>query len=100
MTYATGSILWEKRNGWKLFCERIGVPPYLLWEGLPGYDRLMQTLELSETMAFSRNDLLSWLNRTTPPGEGEPEKDVITGRDLADSCESMYREQVKWWGGE
>jgi hypothetical protein len=34
---AAGYMLRTKANGWKLFCERLNVPPFLLWEVLPGF---------------------------------------------------------------
>ena len=34
---AAGYMLRTKANGWKLFCERLNVPPFLLWEIHPGF---------------------------------------------------------------
>jgi hypothetical protein len=31
---AAGFVLRAKADGWKLFCERLTVPPFALWEGL------------------------------------------------------------------
>lgn len=98
MTLAAGCILREKAKGWVLFCERIGVPPYLLWNGLPGYDRLKRDIEIAETFAFSREALLRWCNRKGEPGEKKI-KQVISAETCADEAEVMYREQVEWWGG-
>lgn len=98
MTLAAGYILREKARGWVLFCERIGVPPFLLWEGLPGYDRLKRDIEIAETFAFSREALLKWCNRKGEPGE-EKIKQVLSAEKCADEAEMMYREQVEWWGG-
>ena len=33
-----------KSEGWELFCGRLGVPPYLVCEGLPGFERFQRTL--------------------------------------------------------
>ena len=82
-----------------LFCERIGVPPFLLWDGLPGYDRLTRDLKLAETMAFSREALLRWCNHKRKPGDREI-KQVLSAEKCADESEWMYREQVGWWGGK
>jgi hypothetical protein len=98
MTLAAGCILREKANGWVLFCERIGVPLYHLWEVLPGFERLKRDLKLAETLSFSRDGLLHWCNQKRKPGEREI-KQVISAETCANESEGMYREQVEWWGG-
>ncbi len=39
----TGFVLRTKADGWRLFCKRLSVPPFLLWEGFPGLDRLQRS---------------------------------------------------------
>ncbi|HMF17492.1 MAG TPA: hypothetical protein VKE98_09815, partial [Gemmataceae bacterium] len=39
LALGAGYVLRAKADGWKLFCERLNVPPFLLWEDLPGFDR-------------------------------------------------------------
>jgi hypothetical protein len=98
MTLAAGCILREKARGWVLFCERIGVPPFLLWDDLPGYDRLKRDMDIAETFAFSREALLRWCNRKEEPGE-QKIKEVISAEQCAVEAELLYRKQVEWWGG-
>jgi hypothetical protein len=62
--YAIGYVLRTKADGWKLFCERLNVPPYLLWEGLPGFERLQRALKLAELSAFDGAGMVRWLNLT------------------------------------
>ncbi len=58
IAYAQGYVLRSKVEGWKLFCERLNVPPFYLWEGLPGFDRLQRTLSVVEEAAFTSEDFL------------------------------------------
>jgi len=52
LTLAAGFVLKVKADGWKLFCERLSVPPFAAWKGLPGFDRLERALALAEQAAF------------------------------------------------
>jgi len=36
MALSTGTIIRGKVGGWKLFCEKLSVPPFSLWEHNPG----------------------------------------------------------------
>jgi hypothetical protein len=87
----------EKVRGWELFCERLSVPPFSLWAGLPEFDRFEKLLRMSESMTFMRKGLLRWLNRVKKPGE--PESKRVSAERLASQAEEMYRARVRWWGG-
>jgi hypothetical protein len=52
LAYAAGFMLRTKEDGWKLFCRRLSVPPFVLWEGLPGCDRLRRAQALTEESAI------------------------------------------------
>jgi hypothetical protein len=52
LALAAGFVLKTKANGWKLFCERLSIPPFAAWVGLPGFDRLQRALALTEKVAF------------------------------------------------
>jgi hypothetical protein len=54
--------------GWKLFCERLSVPPFVAWKGLPGFDRLERALALAEQAAFLPAGMVRWLNDVGPGG--------------------------------
>jgi hypothetical protein len=53
MAFVAGYMLKTKTTGWKLFCDRLCVPPFLLWETLPGYDRLERAWKTAEHVAFA-----------------------------------------------
>jgi hypothetical protein len=62
LALAAGFMVRAKTDGWKLFCERMNVPPFLFWERLPGFDRLQLALALAEEAAFFPEGMLRWLN--------------------------------------
>jgi hypothetical protein len=99
MALAAGFVLRTKAEGWKLFCERMTVPPFVFWEGLPGFDRLQRALSLTEKAAFVREGFLRWLNGIRPAGEPEVANVPLTAERLAAATEAAFRERVQWWGG-
>jgi hypothetical protein len=102
LAYAIGYMLQTKANGWKLFCERWNIPPFLLWKELPGFDRLQRALDFAEKAAFRSDGFLSWLNRIRAKKE-EPELTKVppnaTAEGMADAAEEMFQLRVKWWRG-
>jgi hypothetical protein len=96
---AAGYMLRTKANGWKLFCERLNVPPFLHWEIHPGFDRLQGVLALTEKAAFVPEGFLRWLNRVRPKGEPELTAVPLTVEGVADEIEKAFRWCVHWWGG-
>ena len=99
LVLACGCVFREKVRGWELFCELLKVPPFTLWRGLPGFERFQRYLGLSETLAFTRKGLLRWLNRTRDK-DHEKAKTCISGKRIAKATEEMFRDRVKWWGGD
>jgi hypothetical protein len=95
-------MLRTKADGWKLFCERLNVPPFLVWEcgALPGYDRLRRALTLAEKAAFTADGFLRWLNRTRPAGRPEQAGVPLTVEGVADATERLFREHAAWWNGD
>jgi hypothetical protein len=89
---ASGYVLRTRAYGWKLFCERLNVPPFLLWEVLPGFDRLQRALALAEKAAFVPEGFLRWLNRGRPEGEPELTAVPITVEGVADTIAEAYRQ--------
>lgn len=92
-----------KIDSWKLFCERLGVPPFATWRRLPGFGRLERALKLAEAAAFRPEGMLRHLNDLRP--EGEPELPKLTtlpftAEATAAGLERFFRKQVAWWGGE
>jgi hypothetical protein len=99
LAFATGYVLRTKAAGWDLFCARLTVPSRLLWEGLPGLDRLERALALAEKAAFAPEGWLGWLNRMRPQGEQPLTKVPLTAEQVADATEQAFRHRVAWWGG-
>lgn len=71
MVQAAAFVLWVKAEGWRLFCERMEVPPFLIWEQFPGYDRLKKSLALAERDAFDPEGYRRWLNEIRSKGGSE-----------------------------
>jgi hypothetical protein len=100
MALAAGFVLRAKADGWKLFCERLTVPPFALWEGLSGLDRLQRALALAEGhddlpgAAFTAEGMLRWLNGIRPPGAPALTEVKLTAEAIADETEELFRAGV------
>jgi hypothetical protein len=99
MALAAGFVLRTKTEGWKLFCERMTVPPFAVWESLPGFDRLRRALKLAERAAFAPEGFLRWLNDIRPAGEAKRTEVPLTVEGLATATEKLFQKRVEWWGG-
>jgi hypothetical protein len=99
LALASGYVLKAKAEGWKLFCERWNIPPFLLWEKLPGFDRLQRALELAEKAAFVHKGFLRWLNRIQSAGEPEVTEIFMTAEGEAEAHEKAFQQLVQWWSG-
>jgi hypothetical protein len=102
---AYGFLLRTKADGWKLFCERLNVPAFLLWRELPGFNWLQFTLALTEGSgsrpgpAFVAEGFLRWLNDNRPAGTPELTEVPLSVEGIASETEALFRERVKWQGG-
>jgi hypothetical protein len=101
---AVGFLFKVKVQGWTLFCARLNVPPFALWEqmDLPGLDRLKRALALAHGGAAfpSAAEMTLWMNEVRPGGDPErTEADIITAKGFADGLDAAFRERVEWWGG-
>lgn len=99
LALAAGYVLRTKAEGWKLFCERMGVPPFHGLEDFQGMDRLQRAWKLAEKAAFEPEGFLRWLNRIRPKDEPEATEVPLTVEGVARSSEEMFRSRVEWWGG-
>jgi hypothetical protein len=105
LALAYGFILRTKVDGWKLFCERLNVPPLLLWQVLPSFDWLRDSLTLREGSdsvpfaAFADEGFLRWLNANRPSGHPELTEVPLTVERVASANRDMFEQRVKWWGG-
>jgi len=99
LTLAAGFVLKVKAGGWKLFCERLSVPPFAAWKGLPGFDRLERALALAEHTAFEPAGMVRWLNDVRPAGTPALSAVPLTVEGIADATAKMFQDRVAWWGG-
>jgi hypothetical protein len=99
LALAAGYALGTKTDGWKLFCERLTVPPFLLVEGFPGFDRLQRALAQAEQAAFTPKGFLRWLNARRSAGEPLMTDSPLTVEGVAAANEDVFRKRVDWWGG-
>jgi hypothetical protein len=100
LALAAGFMLRTKADAWKLFCERMSVPPFVGWEGLPGFDRLQRALKVAEKAAFVPEGMVRWLNAIRPQGApGATPEGLISAQESADGLEKLFRESVASWGG-
>jgi hypothetical protein len=103
LALALGFILKVKCDGWKLFCERLNVPPFVMWTFLPGYDRLERALKLAGEAAFVPEGMLRFLNSRRSKRKPElPQLTTvpITADAIAAGHDRLFRERARWWGGE
>ncbi|GEM_PF-3077072 len=99
LALAVGFVLRTKAEGWMLFCERLNVPPLLLWEEFPGFDRFQRALALTEKAAFAPEGMLGWLNRIRPTGKPEWTEVPLTVAGVADATAEAFRRRAQWWRG-
>jgi hypothetical protein len=99
LALAAGYTLRTKADGWQRFCARLHVPAFLLWQDLPGFDRLQRSLALAEKAAFATEGRRRWLNAIRPAGAPELTEVPLTIEDVADATEEAFRQRVHWWGG-
>lgn len=105
LTLAYGYVLRTKLAGWKLFCERLNIPPLLVWQALPGFDWLLDTMALTEGTeslpgaAFVAEGFLRWLNAHRPAEHPEMTQVPLTAEGIASANQAILNERVKWWGG-
>jgi hypothetical protein len=104
--YAQGFMLKTKIAGWKLFCERLTLPPFELWKLLPGFDRLQRAIDLLDNRqhgpppAFEPEGMVNWLCQMRPDGQPEPTLDrLVSPERFADDLEKALRQCVKMYGG-
>ena len=99
LALAAGYVLRTHVEGWKLFCARLNVPPFLVVEGFTGFDRLERALGLAEKAAFGHEGMLRWLNAIRPAADPPVTKIALTAAAVAASTEEELRHRVGWWRG-
>ena len=99
LALAEGFMHRLKVEGWRLFCERLGVAPFATWEELPGFDSIQDALRTAEVAAFAPEGMLCFLNRLRPEGADALTEVPFTPEGMADELEKAFRERVARWGG-
>ncbi len=102
--FAAGFMLKTKAAGWTAFCNRLNVPPLLLWSVLPGYERLQRALALADHAAFDADEFQLWWEgvcRRVDPGGSKPAmlRRHYTAEAEANATEAAFRERAAWWSG-
>lgn len=100
LALAVGFELRTRAEGWRLFCARLSVPPFLLWQDLPGFERVQRALRLTERAAFDPAGMLSWLNDIRSTETSRLTELSLTAAMLAQATEKAFRQRVQWWAGE
>lgn len=103
---AQGFILKTKVDGWKMFCERLSLPPFGVWQLLPGFQRFRLAVQRLEdqggryALVFRAEGMLRWLRKIRPKGAPVPSaENLISANRIADELDQEFRERVAWWGG-
>jgi hypothetical protein len=100
LALASGYVLRTKAEGWKQFCARWDLLPFLLWQDLPGFDQLQVALGLTDQVAFTEEGFRRWLNRRRRAGDPELTQVPVTVARAADEVEKTFRCRIDWWGGK
>jgi hypothetical protein len=105
LAMADGFLVKTKVAGWRLWCDRRHLPPFAMWEILPGWRRLKRAIEHAEGTptlpgcAFVADGMLRWLNSILPKG-AEPIAELrCTPEGIASELERWYRDRLYWHGG-
>lgn len=95
---ALGYRLHAQARGWELFCRRRAIPPFTLWETMPGYSRLQLGLKLAENVAFKESGYRRWLNEKRPAGAPKLKVAPLTAKRVAREIQTLYQRFLEWWG--
>jgi hypothetical protein len=98
---AFGYQLRTKADGWRLFCQRLTIAPFVLLDMLPGFDRLQIALDLAENAAFVPEGMACWMNRHRPAGAPELTAEMMMAPEkIAAELEEAFRKLVAHRSGE
>ena len=90
---AAGYTLRTRVAGWKLFCEDLNIPPWLILDDLPGFKRLQCALDMTERFAFTAEGMLRWFNDVRPKEEPELTVLPLTAERVAASTVELFSVQ-------
>jgi hypothetical protein len=66
------------------------IPPFALWEGLPGDDGLPRALKLAEKAEFIAKSFVDWLNTILPAGDLKRTGAPLTVEGIASDSEKVF----------
>jgi hypothetical protein len=93
---ACGYSLKTRAAGWRLFCERLSLPPFICMKHQPGFDRLQRALERAKRAAFVPEGMLRWVNDKRPKDRPALAKVVLAAEGLADAFEKFHHERARF----
>ncbi len=96
---AAAYILRSGVDAWRIFCERLGVPPYFAWEWLPGHERLQHALAQAEKQSFTPDEFVRWLDEVKPAGWPEIRFDPCDPDKAADWYQKLFDDLLEIQGG-
>jgi hypothetical protein len=97
---AAGFVLRTKLDGWRLFCQRKSIPPFALWEGLPGFGRIQDARDLAERVAFDPDGVVGWMNLVRRQGKPEATLErLISPESIAGALEKDFQQFLRLCGG-
>ena len=100
---AQGFILRLKAEGWRLFCEQLGVPPFAVWKCLPGFRLLEMALahvtDTEDPLSFDADGMARFLNERKPEDAPEVmEAELLTPEKIAADLDETFRQFARRWG--
>lgn len=104
-----GFLLLTRVAGWKLFCERLGIPPYAVWAELPGFHRLRAAVEPAKGEhgppidAFDRAGMERYLSEIGSIHATDEEPTSVTPptpESYADDFDQILTERARFWGAK
>lgn len=102
VAFARGYFLRTKLDGWVQFCEARTLPPYLLWESLPGYVRFREIADLTQAndtrppLAFIAEEMTAYLTRLRPR---DTPPTLLSHATSALELEETFLTRVALWSG-
>ena len=107
LVMSAGYLLKTRMAGWQLWCVRRHLPPLAFLKDLPGYERMMRVLELTQDApdqrgrAFTAAAMLHWINQLARR-LGKPNLTELpcTAETIADDYEWLFEVRRRSHAGE
>jgi hypothetical protein len=92
---AAAYVLWVKGQGWNRYCEGLAIPPFALWDGLPGFHRLQAALWTVDRIASQAGGFAVWL--TCRPRDDPRLQPTMTADSVAKEYGLLHRKFLETW---